>query len=349
MAKRRLSRQQTARIRHTQSERQRRADDRAAQVEAQLSSGQLGAERAGRVLAHFGATLDIEDLGDSTNPATSTVYRCHQRANLPPLVTGDRVAWRPGAEQTGVVVACDARTSLLSRPDLRGNLRPVAANIDQILIVFAASPETPPALIDRYLVAAALSDIEPVLVLNKSDLLTVDHPYRTMLREYAALGYRTLLLSALSPLTETLVPMLCGQTSIVVGQSGVGKSSLVNQLFGDTQIAVQTVSEATGKGRHTTTTARLYHLPQGGDLIDSPGIREFGLWHVPPEQVVAGFPEFQPLLGQCRFRDCQHRQEPGCALQQAIASGQVLARRLESYHTILDSLDEITGYNRFES
>lgn len=340
MAKRRLSKQQSARVRHTQNERQRRAAQRAESVEEQLSAGELGAERFGLVRAHYGATLAIEDMQDKS------VVRCHQRANLPPLVTGDRVTWRPGADM-GVVVAADARRSLLSRPDMRGNLRPVAANIDQILIVFSVSPATPVALVDRYLVAAALSGIEPILVLNKSDLLSPEDPYRRYLEEYAALGYRTLMLSALSPLDDTLVPLLRDRVSIFVGQSGVGKSSLVNQLLGDDAIAVQTVSDATGKGRHTTTTASLYHMEKGGDLIDSPGIREFGLWHVPASDVAAGFPEFQPYLGQCRFRDCTHRREPGCALQSAVAAGDVLARRLDSYHTILDSLSEVSGYNRF--
>lgn len=341
MSKRNLTKQQLARIRHTQSERKRRSERRETAADDALAAGELGPGQEGRVLAHFGVTLDIESHSDGQ------VYRCHQRANLPPLVTGDEVSWCAGPDLTGVVVAHAERRSLLSRPDMRGNLRPVAANIDQILIVFSVSPATPVTLIDRYLVAAALSGIEPVLVLNKADLLTVDDPYRQYLQEYQSMGFRTRVLSALEPLGETLVPDLQGRTSIFVGQSGVGKSSLVNKLLGDTDIQVQTVSEATGKGRHTTTTARLYPLPAGGNLIDSPGIREFGLWHVPPEQVIAGFPELQALLGYCRFRDCRHRNEPGCALQTAVAAGTVLARRLESYHTILDSLAEVSGYNRF--
>ncbi|MCH8550698.1 MAG: small ribosomal subunit biogenesis GTPase RsgA [Natronospirillum sp.] len=340
MAKRNLSRRQLARIRHTQHERQRRSEKRADDIEKALSAGELGEERRGRVHAHYGATLDIEDTG------TGDLVRCHQRANLPALVTGDWVTWRPGSGETGIVVAQESRTSLLARPDLRGNMRPVAANIDQMMVVFSCSPATPVALLDRYLVAAALSDIQPVLLLNKSDLLSADDPYQQFLRDYEALGYPTLLLSALEPLDETLVPHLQERTSVFVGQSGVGKSSLINQLLGES-ISVQTVSEATGKGRHTTTRAELYHMPGGGALIDSPGIREFGLWHIPPEDVVAGFPEFHPWLGQCRFRDCRHLEEPGCALRQAVTEGKVLARRLKSYHTILASLGEANPFQQF--
>lgn len=341
MAKRNLSRRQLARIRHTQHERERRSERRGAEIETALEQGQLGAERRGRVRAHYGITLDIEDA-DAGN-----VVRCHQRANLPPLVTGDWVTWCPGPDDTGVVVAQQARHSLLSRPDLRGNLRPVAANIDQIMVVFAVSPATPMALVDRYLVAAALSDIEPVLLLNKADLLAPDDVYHRYLEEYEALGYRTLKLSALQPLEQSLGPQLQQRTTVFVGQSGVGKSSLVNQLLGES-ITVQEVSAATGKGRHTTTRAQLYHLPAGGELIDSPGIREFGLWHIDPEEVVAGFPEFVPHLGQCRFRDCRHREEPGCALRAAVESGEVLARRLKSYHNILASLSELNPHQRYE-
>ncbi|MFC3852122.1 small ribosomal subunit biogenesis GTPase RsgA [Salinispirillum marinum] len=343
MAKRRLTKQQEARIRHTQRERHRRAERKANLVETQLAEGQLGSEQPGVVQAHYGATLAIE------RPEDGQVFRCYQRANLPALVTGDRVTWCAGQDDTGVVVACEDRRSLLVRPDLRGQLRPVAANIDQIMIVFSSIPATPLALLDRYLVAAALSNIEPVLVLNKSDLLTVDDPYRTYLADYAALGYRTLLLSAKAPLTDTLVPELRAKTTAFVGQSGVGKSSLIAQLLGDQEdIVVGEISEATGKGRHTTTTAMLYHMPQGGDLIDSPGIREFGLWHVPEDQVMQGFPDLQAYNGQCKFRDCSHRDDPGCALQAAIARGDVLARRLDSYHAILASLAEVSGYRRYE-
>lgn len=342
MAKRKLTKQQQARIRHTQSERLRRTERKSSQAEKQLEEGAVGPEQAGVVQAHYGATLAIEC------PADGLVYRCYQRANLPALVTGDRVTWCAGKEQTGVVVACEDRRSLLVRPDMRGQLRPVAANIDQIMIVFSSLPATPLALLDRYLVAAALSNIEPVLVLNKSDLLTRDDPYRTFLAEYEALGYRTLLLSAKEPLQETLVPELREKTTVFVGQSGVGKSSLIRQLLGDEQIVIGDISDATGKGKHTTTTAMLYHMPQGGDLIDSPGIREFGLWHVPADQVMQGFPDLFAYNGLCKFRDCKHQDDPGCAIQAAIEEGAVMGRRLDSYHSILASLAEVSGYRRYE-
>ena len=160
-----------------------------------------------------------------------------------------------------------------------------------------------------------------------------------LLQPYPALGYQLLRASSLDQqsLTE-LQQALHRHTSIFVGQSGVGKSSLVNTLLPDAGLRVAELSTARQKGRHTTTTARLFHLPNGGTLIDSPGIREFGLWHMQREEVERGFREFQPLLGHCKFRDCQHQQEPGCALLQAAGEGSISARRLESYRRIIGSL-----------
>lgn len=334
MAKRNLTKQQLHRIQTIQNEKVARTKKREARVDDVVESGDLGPEVDGLIIAHFGVTVDVED-------DNGTRIRCHKRSMIPPLVTGDRVVWRLGKDGTGVVVALHDRRSVLNRPDSRGTLKPVAANIDQIFIVVSPAPETPPNLIDRYLVAAHASDIASVLVFNKRDLITDDHPYADLRREYQALGYDTLSISALQvDGLEPLQKRMANRTSIFVGQSGVGKSSLINVLLPGTESRTAEISVATGKGRHTTTTAVLYHLNTSGYLIDSPGIREFGLWHIDREQLFDGYPELS-RLGGCRFRNCQHINEPACRLKEAVETGELLERRYWSYLAIRDSLDEV--------
>ena len=191
--------------------------------------------------------------------------------------------------------------------------------------------------------AAAGVGIEPVIVLNKCDLLardaTLSQQIDALLAPYPALGYRVIKACAMDGGTRDLQQVLAGRTSVFVGQSGVGKSSLINQLVPAAELRVGALSENAGKGTHTTTTAHLLHLACGGSLIDSPGIREFGLWHMDRASIEHGFIEFRPFLGHCRFRDCGHTQEPGCALLAAAQRGDISERRMDSYRHILASLD----------
>lgn len=358
MAKRRLSRRQAWRIEKVQAERIARAGKKSQQVEKQLTEGKLGPEQIGLVIAHYGTQVEIETQGST---AARRIQRAHLRANLDPLVTGDNVVWRPartndhgthdqaiddgGADiadtQVGVVVARMPRDSELCRPDAHGALKPVAANINRIIITCAPEPRVYAAMLDRFLVAAEHQGIEPILLLNKDDLLTPDNRdgITTMLEQFAAIGYLVIYTSTQRDNgLQNLQRQLAGNTSVFVGQSGVGKSSLINALLPTANIRVGALSASSGKGRHTTTTAKLFHFPNGGELIDSPGVRDFGLWHMSEPEIAQGFRDFAPFLGHCRFRDCAHAQDPGCALHTAVNDGHIHPRRLQSYHHLVAAL-----------
>lgn len=340
MSKRKLTRRQAWRIDKIQRERTDRARKRTDSVDRQLQEGELGEEQEGLVVAHYGSQVDVECL---RGEQTGALVRCHLRANLPTLVTGDRVIWRDG-RPTGVVVAAMPRHSELSRPDSSGELRTIAANIDFIVLVIAPVPEPHANLIDRYLVAAEAVAIEPLLVLNKTDLLdaTTQPAIDDLLSIYPSIGYRVIRASTRDQHgLDELKAVLCDRTSVFVGQSGVGKSSLINALLPGVDLKVGDLSRGRAKGTHTTTTARLFHFPDGGDIVDSPGIREFGLWHMERQQVLEGFVEFRPFLGHCKFRDCKHSGEPGCALQEALERGAISERRLRSFNAIANSLQPL--------
>jgi ribosome biogenesis GTPase len=206
-----------------------------------------------------------------------------------------------------------------------------------MVVVAAVQPTLDEYLIDKYLAAAELAGITPLLVINKSDLLaaTAGESIARYIEEYAGIGYTTLLTSALTgtgigPLTECLT----ARNGILVGQSGVGKSSLIKRLLPDLEITIGRLSQASGQGRHTTTTTTLYRLLHGGKLIDSPGVRDFRLGRVTQGELARGFREFHPWAGHCKFHNCRHLGEPGCALAAAAGDGRISERRLESYRQL---------------
>lgn len=342
MAKRKLSRKQTWRIEKIQEERLRRAQRKAERHEQGLERDKLGPEKPGLVVANFGASVDVED-------PDGVSYRCAIRQNLDALVVGDRVVWQPEREgDSGVVVAIEPRKSLLSRPDAYGNIKPLAANVDQILVVTAPVPTYDPYLIDQYLAAAEHTGIHPIIVFNKTDLLTLEERQRADadLAGYEGIGYRVLHASTRERNgLDELLGQLAGRSSVFAGQSGVGKSSLIQALLPDADIRVGEVADQTGLGRHTTSVSRLYHLPDAADVIDSPGVREFRLWGMDRDTLAKGFVEFRPLLGTCRFRDCRHEDDPGCALVEASAEGRISTRRLENFRRIAAAMEQ--GDRRF--
>lgn len=327
MASRRLTQRQQGRIQRIQERRRDRADQR---LETLLDSAGLGLEQTGLVIAHYGQTLIVED-------SARRWYRCTARQNLGRLACGDQVIWQASSATEGVVVAVNERRSLLARPDYNGQLRPVAANLDAVAVVLAPEPEPSEYLIDRYLVALAAIGVRGLLVLNKLDLLDASALAALIERmePYRRIGYPLLLTSSHTTHgLDQLRTWLKGCVSLLVGQSGVGKSSLIKALLPDREIRIQAVSEFSGHGAHTTTTSTLYHLPSGGDLIDTPGVRSFELGEISLADLDRGFVDIAPYLGRCRFSDCRHQREPGCALRAAAASGEIAPRRLDSYRQL---------------
>ncbi|WP_410686182.1 small ribosomal subunit biogenesis GTPase RsgA [Avibacterium paragallinarum] len=307
----------------------------------------LGPTQEGTVVTRYSVHADVED-------EQGQIYRCNLRRTLSNLVVGDKVIWRKGNEQlqgvSGVIEAIHPRKNEITRPDYYDGLKVIAANIDRIIIVSAVVPELSLNIIDRYLVVCENANIPAVILLNKVDLLSEEQRQQveTQLKIYQDIGYQTMMISAKTGKhMQDLTALLSSGTSIFVGQSGVGKSSLINAILPEVNAQVGEVSELSGLGKHTTTSSRLYHLPQGGDLIDSPGIREFGLWHLNENQITKGYREFQYFLGTCKFRDCKHLNDPGCALKEAVEKGKIHSIRFNNYHNLIESLSNIKGNRRF--
>jgi ribosome biogenesis GTPase len=289
--------------------------------------------REGLVIVNYGKSLLIED-------EHGELIRCVPRRSLDPIVCGDRIGWEPAGDGTGMITRIEPRHTVLNRADGENRARPLAANLDQIVIVAATEPALDEFLVDKYTVAAELVGVQPLLVINKTDLLdsSARESLEQRVAEYSGIGYRVLFTSAVvNTGMPELEQALTGRTSILVGQSGVGKSSLIKRLLPEIDIAIGKLSEASGYGRHTTTATTLYHLPGGGQLIDSPGVRDFRLGPTDPVRLEQGFREFRDSLGQCRFHNCRHMREPGCAVASAAQQKRISPRRLESYRQLVAS------------
>jgi ribosome biogenesis GTPase / thiamine phosphate phosphatase len=281
-----------------------------------------------RVIARHGQHYRVRTDGGS-------ILTCRARPRLDTIVCGDRVRVATSSASEGIIEAIHPRSSLIYRCD-RKREKAIAANVSQAIVVLASMPRANSELIDRCVAAAEHAAVKILLVQNKIDLDPGRSLQASLLASYSALGYRVCELCAHRDV-EKLRPELSGETSLMIGASGVGKSTIVNALLPDAQARTGEVSR-TQAGRHTTTHAQLYRIDASAELIDSPGMHQFGLQHIAPANLAACFVEFRPLLGECRFNDCRHADEPGCALHEAVRQGRIERSRMHSYTRILGSL-----------
>jgi ribosome biogenesis GTPase len=280
---------------------------------------------SGLVVAAHGKRFEVE-LADQR------IVGCVTRGKKTGVACGDRVGIAPTSVDEGVIEKIEPRRSLLYRSDpFREKI--IAANVTQIVIVVAAVPSFYEELVNRCLVAAELVGIKAFIVLNKADLVTETEAAAARLALYQRLGYPLLKLCAKADV-GSLRERLAGHTSVLVGQSGMGKSTLINGLLPEARARTREISEALDSGRHTTTHATLYHLDHDSQIIDSPGLQEFGLHHFGLDDIVHAFVEFRPYIGHCRFHNCRHLVEPDCAIEQAAKDGKIDARRLAAYRAI---------------
>jgi len=288
-----------------------------------------GALLEGQVVAAYGRRYLVESRDGAT-------FDCVTRGRRGAIACGDRVSVARSGPGQGVIEHLSARDTLLYRSD-RVRQKLIAANVTQIVVVVAPVPTFHPELIDRCLAAAEHGGIAALIVMNKSDLPQAKRALHS-LALYRELGYQVVALSAKRDVGP-LRAFLNGKTSVLVGQSGMGKSTIINALAPAAAVRIAEISAALDSGRHTTTHARLYHLDRSTRIIDSPGLQAFGLHHLEIPELAEAFVEFRPWLGRCRFRDCRHLSEPGCAVAAACAAGRISDRRLESYRELLGERD----------
>ncbi len=277
----------------------------------------------GLVIAHLGQGIAVEHDGK--------IILCQTLRRLDTVAVGDKVLWTLAAPDQGRIEEILPRRSVLARPSRNDKLRPVAVNLDRIFVVFAVEPHCDFLLLDQYLAVCENNNIDAALILNKTDLYQSE-AIEAELKTYTDLGYALYRVSAQQNLgLDTLKAALKDQVSMLAGQSGVGKSSLTNAIIPDKEVKTNTISATTKHGRHTTTAATLYHLPEGGDLIDSPGVAIFGLAGLSEYQLANGYREFQPYIDQCQFNDCRHLKDKGCAIIVAVENGEITSTRYDRF------------------
>lgn len=278
----------------------------------------------GLVVASYGKRYDVE-LADKT------LINCVTRGKKTDLACGDKVNIKLTGNTQGVVESTLPRSSLLYRSNAFKS-KILASNVTQMIIVLATQPSFYEALLNRCLVAAEAAQIKPLIVLNKCDLADADDA-KTKLKLYENLGYQVIHLSAITNLNN-FKPYLDHHQSVLVGQSGMGKSTIINALLPHARVRTQEISNVLDSGKHTTTATHLYHLNETSHLIDSPGLQEFGLHHLTNEDLELAFKEFRPYLGKCRFNNCKHLHEPDCAIMNAVNSGNISPIRLSFYQLL---------------
>ena len=286
--------------------------------------------KQGLVVASYGKRYGVELIDPSSQQTRS--LSCVTRGKKTDLACGDIVNIKLTDTNEAVIESFNPRSTLLYRSNAyRSKL--LAANVTQMVIVLATTPSFYEELLNRCLIASEAAGVTPLILLNKCDVAADKESAMQRLALYSTLGYQVLPLSAKTDISP-LKPLLEGHTSVLVGQSGMGKSTITNALLPELGIRTQEVSMVLDSGKHTTTAAHLYHLNANSQLIDSPGLQEFGLNHLDIEALEHAFIEFRPYLGKCRFNNCRHIKEPDCALSQAVVDGSVSSERLKYYQAL---------------
>ena len=316
-----LTRKQKWSIDKVQSDKIARADKAASKAESELDDEK---EYQGRVITRYGQRQLVED-------ENGRVFQSVSRQNIGFSVAGDKILFQKTKHDDAIVTAIYPRKNELKRQD-----KLIAANIDQLWLVVAIEPHYEFELIDRYLIMAENSNLPIGIIVNKIELSTTKSKTENDFLNYQSLGYDVHFLSVKKQINlDFFKEQLVNKSHIFLGQSGVGKSSLINSLIPDLQLRVNEISSKSKLGKHTTTNTTIYHIPSGGDMIDSPGVREFQLDSLTELEIKSGFKEFRALSDACRFRDCRHINEPNCAVKESLDQGKINPNRYQSYLNIL--------------